>query len=271
MTSMTIAPTGSALGEFDAPANWKVAEGSTGQWVTTRLRNVENSSIRDALDMFDAALSATSLFLLFFGPQAARTVEIVGDRGEVSFDWLIETDTDGGGATVGSVFEPVASSEPLEQRPAVTVVEQLVAMLGMPKRDVLRAAGISKSTFHTWDQPNGPRPRTASQGRLWALAELVDDLTDYLGARDRVGPWLLADNARRSLLRAGEFDAVLNLAAPASVADTGTPYLSGLFAAGEEKQPPQATVGAAARHRGPSSVRSTARRIRNTHDSGSTH
>lgn len=274
MTAIAIAPTGAAFGEFDEPASWKVADHiGAGNWVTTRLRNVENSSLRDALNMFDAALNATSSFLLFVDPQVSRTVEVIVDRGEVSFDWLFETDiTDTGiGTGIGTIvgeyeFEPIdaPAADPLEQQPAVAVVEQLVDVLGMPKRDVLCAAGISKSTFHTWDKPNGPRPRVASQGQLWALAEAVEDLTEHLGAAELVGPWILADNRRRNLLREGEFDRLLSLAAPAAVSDAGVPYLAGLYAAGEEKLEPLTSTATAARRRNPSTITSTARRARDT-------
>ncbi len=274
MTSLAVAPTGAAFGEFDEPASWKMTHAGTGDWTGTRLRNVEISSVRDAVNTFDAALSATNSLLLFIAPQISRTVEIVLDRGDVSLDWLFETAVVGteavGSSAIGSItreyhFEPLelvgVDPQPLGQQPAVIVVKALVDGLGLPKRDVLRAAGISRSTFHTWDKPEGPRPRVASQGQLWALAEAVEDLTEHLGALELVGPWLLADNRRKALLREGDFDALLNLAAPAAVTDSAT-YLAGLYGAGQEKLEPRYSNAAAARRSGPSTVTSTAVRTK---------
>jgi hypothetical protein len=240
MTHIATAPTGAAFGEFDEPATWKVADAS--DWDCTRLRHVENSSIRDALDMFDAALAASSAFRLFASQRrVARTVEVIADR-DISLDWLVETDNVGDGTPLITEFE-LDSAVPLEEQPAVVIVKRLTEVLGMPQRDVLRAAGISKSTFHTWDKPNGARPRVNSQGRLWALAEAVEDLIEHLGTADRVGPWLLADNGRKTLLRAGEFDRLLDLAAPPAVIDS-RPYLAGLYAAGLEKLESRTASGA---------------------------
>lgn len=245
MTSIAIAPTGAAVGEFDAPTNWKRSDTvDIADWATsTRLRDVESTSIRDVLNMFDRALTATNSFLLFVGGRhASRTVELIFDRGDLSFDWLTEKAF--GGISIDEYeSEPLeldTDADQLEQRPAVTVVQRLVDLLGLPKRDLLRAAGISKSTFHTWDKPNGPRPRVASQGQLWALAEAVDDLAELLGGVGRVGQWILAHKQRRSLLREGEFDRLLDLASPAAVTDP-SPYLAGLYAAGEEKLEPRAS------------------------------
>jgi len=256
MTSTVVAPTGSAFGEFDASATWKRADtGSTGEWAVTRLRDIENSSIRDALNVFDCAFTATSSFLLFVpARQVSRTVEVILDCGDVSVDWLTDT------------VIATADVEYLEQRSAVTVVNNLVDLLGMPKRDVLRAAGISKSTFHTWDKPGGPRPRVGSLGQLWALAEAVDDLGEHLGSSDLVGPWILADSRRRNLLREGKFDRLLDLVASTAVTDP-VPYLAGLYAVGQEKLEPRSSDATTARRR-TATITSTARRAR---DVGRSH
>ncbi|MEV6903442.1 hypothetical protein [Amycolatopsis sp. NPDC051372] len=241
MTSIAMRATGASFGGFDKAASWKVAgTGDAGGWGNTRLRNVENPSIRDALTTFDAALAASSSFLLLVsGRTRGQTVEIVADH-DIALDWLIETDVNDS--------DTLRAGESLEKQPAVAVVEQLVTQLGIPKRDVLRAAGISKSTYHSWCKPNRPRPRVNSQGQLWALVEAVNDLAENLGAADRIAPWLLADARRKSLLRDGQFDQLIALASPLPSGD-GVAYLAGTFAAGQEKLEPIVSTATSARTR----------------------
>ena len=95
---------------------------------------------------------------------------------------------------------------------AAGVVDDLSARLGMPVRDVLAAAEVSRSTFYSWKPPDAPRPRVASQGRLWALAQTVEDLEQLVPGALR--GWLLADDARRALLVAGRFNELLAAAMP---------------------------------------------------------
>lgn len=92
----------------------------------------------------------------------------------------------------------------------VTTVRALVEALGLPLRDVLKAAGIRRSSFHSWDKPGKPRPRTNSVGRLWALAQAVEDLTNTINVP--LGRWLLAAPKRHRLLLDGSFDELVELA-----------------------------------------------------------
>ncbi|MGC4111144.1 MAG: hypothetical protein QM747_12125 [Nocardioides sp.] len=96
---------------------------------------------------------------------------------------------------------------------AVTTVRTLVGVLDLPLRDVLKAAGIRRSSFHSWDKPNRPQPRTQSLGRLWALAQAVQDLSEMLDIR--LGRWMLADQRRYRTLLEGEFDSLVEMAARA--------------------------------------------------------
>jgi len=89
---------------------------------------------------------------------------------------------------------------------AVTVARTLAHVLGVPLKDILKASEISRSSFHSWDKPSRPRPRLSSQGSLWALAELANELTETL--KGNVAEWMRAHPTRRALLRAGEFDAL---------------------------------------------------------------
>lgn len=90
------------------------------------------------------------------------------------------------------------------QGDAVATVRGLAKFFGLPLGDILKAARISKSSFHSWDKPNQPKPRTSSQGGLWALAQLAGELNEALPGP--VSEWLLADEGHLKLLREGQFD-----------------------------------------------------------------
>ena len=96
----------------------------------------------------------------------------------------------------------------------VTTVRALVEALGLPLRDVLKAAGIRRSSFHSWDKPGKPRPRMNSVGRLWALAQAVEDLTNTINVP--LSRWLLAAPKRHRLLLDGSFDELVELAVNAA-------------------------------------------------------
>ncbi len=103
--------------------------------------------------------------------------------------------------------EDTGEDDVTDQDDAVGVVEALAAKLGLPVRDVLKAAGIKRSSFYSWKKPGAPRPRVASQGRLWTLAQTVEDVDETTGGNVR--KWLLARDARRLQLVHGEFDRLL--------------------------------------------------------------
>jgi hypothetical protein len=113
----------------------------------------------------------------------------------------------------GEVQENVRSLEPVSETSAhkfddvVKVVRDLQHRLGIDLKDVLAAASIKPRTYHSWAQPSAPRPRLTSQGRLWALVQLVDDLPELLDVPLR--QWVLADPDRLATLRTGRFDELL--------------------------------------------------------------
>ncbi len=119
---------------------------------------------------------------------------------------------------------------------AVAVIEALAAKLGLPVKDVLKAAGIKKSSFYSWKQPDAPRPRVASQGRLWSLAQFVEDLT--ASTDGNVRQWLLASDARRDRLVHGQFDRlVAEATAEGSTARVRTePAWAATFGVGAEHE-----------------------------------
>jgi hypothetical protein len=69
-----------------------------------------------------------------------------------------------------------------EAHDVVNAVRHVEGRLGLPVRDVCEAADITRSTFYSWVNQEDSRPRLPSQGRLWALVQLVDDLEELLGA-----------------------------------------------------------------------------------------
>lgn len=117
---------------------------------------------------------------------------------------------------------------------AVAVVDGLTTRLDLSVRDVLAAAGIRRSTFYTWKAPEARRPRAFSQGRLWSLAQAVEDLEELVGGSLR--GWLLADPARLPMLRRGEFDALLRRAEPAASAEVrGAPAYPAAYGVGGDR------------------------------------
>lgn len=124
-------------------------------------------------------------------------------------------------------FEPVSETSAHQFDDVVDVVRDLQHRLGIDLKDVLAAASIKPRTYHSWAQPNAPRPRLTSQGRLWALAQLVDDLPEILDVPIR--QWLLADSERLMALRAGHFDELLEQASQERMQQDPTSTVAGPF------------------------------------------
>lgn len=120
-------------------------------------------------------------------------------RRSVSYDLILRGPWDRSGAFEDAVTSGI-------DRPATTV-RRLADFFGLPLGDILKATGISKSSFHSWDKPHQPRPRVSSQGDLWALAQLADDLSEAV--EGPVREWMRADSRRRRLLTGGRFDELL--------------------------------------------------------------
>jgi hypothetical protein len=199
--------TGGSLGDYEQMS----AQVATKADQHTRVRAVGNSSLRDVLGQFDNALTAPLGALRSLRSATGLAETYLLDRRTAFFD-VVSTIAEQAMAAI-VVIESVRADD---DRPsasvaghddAVVVVEQLVNRLGVPARDVLAAAGISRSTFYSWKVPAAPRPRVASQGQLWALAQTVEDLRELLG--DSLRGWLLSHPTRTTLLRRGDLDALL--------------------------------------------------------------
>lgn len=93
----------------------------------------------------------------------------------------------------------------------VEVFEHIRAELGLTQKQMFAATGIRKRTFHSWrSKPPGSRPRVASQGLLWQLADTVEELRETV---DRPLPqWLQGDRRRIEALLDGRFDDLVDLA-----------------------------------------------------------
>ncbi|MDT7767682.1 MAG: hypothetical protein QOI30_678 [Mycobacterium sp.] len=108
--------------------------------------------------------------------------------------------------------------------------ERIQIELGLAQKEMFKATGIHKRTFHSWaDKPVGSRPRVASLGRLWELADAVDDLRGTLD--QPLGRWLRGDKRRIAALLDGRFDDLVDLAvnrAPFPKRETGTSVYQGI-------------------------------------------
>ena len=117
-----------------------------------------------------------------------------------------------------------------ETADVVDAFEHLRAELGLTQKEMFKATGISKRTFHSWsDKPAGSRPRVASLGRLWELADAVDDLREALD--QPLNRWLRGDKKRISALLDGRFDELVDLAvnrAPFPRREIGTSVYEGV-------------------------------------------
>ena len=223
--------TGSSLGTLEelSAQDEKVVERHTPAW------DVGSDSLRAVLAGFDSALGAPMAPLWTFArtqPQStgvelaqagyatfrsyARQALDVLVRHSLHLMLVVNTDTYPAiPPSVLAVAGPAVSSGSSavalpEAEDVVSAVRSIEGRLGLSARQVCDATGISKSAFYTWARPSGPRPRLASQRRLWALVQLVEDLEDLLE-----GPpagWLLANPAARTMVIEGRFDDVTDMA-----------------------------------------------------------
>ena len=111
------------------------------------------------------------------------------------------------GETTYETDEPFPDE--MSQIDAVVAIEGLVRELGLTQRDVLHAANISRSTYHSWKKTGkSRRPRVASEGKLWAVIETVNDLKEIVGPELKT--WLLANPKRLRAFTSSRMDLLLN-------------------------------------------------------------
>lgn len=244
--TLALAPTGSSLGDYEQIA----AHNATVTARHTRLWTVD-ATLRDTLGHFDDTITAPMAAVAMLRAGTGLTETFVIERGTAFYD------------VVSTIAKKAADELPggvAGNDDAVTVAEDLARRVGVPVNVVLAAAGISRSTYYSWKKPAAPRPRVASQGRLWALAQTVEDLEELLGGSPR--GWLLADPTRLELLSNGNFDELLRTAEPSPAPrTTGAPAYAGAYGIGGDRTDPETTEVAVPRLRKVSSAQ-PARRSR---------
>ncbi|MBB6405082.1 hypothetical protein [Arthrobacter sp. AZCC_0090] len=108
-----------------------------------------------------------------------------------------------------SVEDDASFVDPETAEP-LAVFDRLQIELGITQKDLLAATGIKRRTYYSWKKPNTPRPRPASVGALWHLADTMVDLREEI---DRpLAVWLHALPEREAALQEGRFDDLVDLA-----------------------------------------------------------
>jgi hypothetical protein len=102
----------------------------------------------------------------------------------------------------------VAAPSTPETWAAHDAVSHVASTLGMPLKAVLGGTGVAPRTYYSWSAQGVAQPRLASQGSLWKLVQVTDDLTQLLGAD--LTRWMRADPRHRILLEGGQFDQLLS-------------------------------------------------------------
>lgn len=223
MKTLALPGTGASLGDYEQ----MTAHGREMFDTHTRIGKVGDPALERALTQFDLALTAPLAALNAF---TQHTAAVVVSSLTAVFDIV-------SGIPWAASSMPAGHEITGQDDPVVTI-EGISQRLGVPVRDALKAAGISRSTFYSWKGSNELRPRLSSQGRLWELAQTVDDLDETIpgvGLR----PWFLADRRRMNMLRKGSFDALLRDAAndPAHSRHEPAPVdFAGSYAVGGDRQ-----------------------------------
>lgn len=93
---------------------------------------------------------------------------------------------------------------------ALSVFERIQGELAVTQKDLLAATGIKRRTFYSWKDPSTPRPRPASVGRLWHLADALVDLREAL--ERPVAAWLHSSTDRMAAFKEGRFEDLVDLA-----------------------------------------------------------
>ena len=220
--TMILERTGSTLGDYEELTSFDE------QLVSrhTPARDVSNHDLQQVLAGFDIALAepmaplrsfvvthadatGTSISDVGHGVVATSVVGLLSAAVHRTFRLLTVVATPALAVEVASEELPVSAEPELtsDAEDVVAAIKSLSWRLGLPQRDICEAADVSRSAYYTWNQPGAPRPRVASQGRLWALVQFTEDLEDLLDVPP--GQWLLARPERREQLLDGRFDDLL--------------------------------------------------------------
>lgn len=193
-------------------------------WFSTFVEISSSPGLRDAVAHFSGALDPCAW-------DQIRVEVFKGLDGQLNLSdsalWLTAPYT-----FIDTVVDTETDSGVDETADIVEAFERLRADLGLTQKEMFKATGISKRTFHSWSgKPAGSRPRVASLGRLWELADAIDDLRETLD--QPLSRWLRGDKKRISALLAGSFDELVDLAvdrAPFPRREIGTSVYEGIAA-----------------------------------------
>jgi hypothetical protein len=212
---VAVTSTGSALGDYEQLTSFDAERAAE----HTPLGLVMNPGLREAMKLFSVvATEPLAPLRCFVRTKDAASPDLFADdepvsKGARAHVALLLNYVGVFRFLSSSYHEPEFDADRIEVEPvegssdAVTTVYDISRRLGLPVRDVVTAAGMSKSTFYTWTAPDAPKPRVASQARLWQLAQFVEDIEAVLGRSAR--RWLLADERRFERLGKGDFDELL--------------------------------------------------------------
>lgn len=220
--TMILERTGSALGDYEELTSFDE------QLVSrhTPARDVSNHDLQQVLAWFDIALAepmaplrsfviahadvtGTSISDVAHGVIPTSVVGLLAEAMHGTFQFLTIVLPPALAVEVASE-ELLVNVEPgftSEAEDVVAAIKSLSGRLGLSRRDICEAANVSRSAYYTWSRPGAPRPRVASQGRLWALVQFTEDLEDLLDTPP--SQWLLARPGRREQLLDGRFDDLL--------------------------------------------------------------
>lgn len=98
----------------------------------------------------------------------------------------------------------------LEIMDPVDILDRISSQTGLSRDEVLKAAGISRRTFYSWQRSGSSRPRKGSLGRLWELVATIEDLQEIIERPLKL--WLGSDPDRGRLLCRGRFEEILDIA-----------------------------------------------------------
>ena len=246
--SVAYAPTGSALGNFQHLASLR----DDGETRRTPIAVVNNPALRSAMEYFDDVLGDPFAPLRVFVRTPSFSVPMLQDdntavrRALSPHLTLVFNDARTVEATTWSrsalseidheidlalPYDPPTSVRGTAD--VVTVIVSLSQRLGLPLRDILEAAAVKRSSFYSWRPTDAPRPRLASQGRLWEMAQFVEDLEELLGGTAR--HWILAVAQRRDDLAQGRFSDLLESVRTRSQSDVSAPAYAANYAVGGDR------------------------------------
>ena len=188
MSLMTTGPadrTGAALGDRYISAGMRRS--------CVVYQNVDDPVLRDMLPAWEEELSFDA-----FDPALDPLATGMGTR-DAGLTVVIDPE-----ALLGKTFSWLSvDAEPDAELTAFAAVNHVATILRVPIIDVLKATGIKNRTFYSW-RDSDVNPRVGSQGELWRLVSLCDDLEAVLG--QDVREWFRADQRHRGELQNGQFE-----------------------------------------------------------------